>query len=406
MMNEFDHRFLGEKYNLFSFFEEGPGLPVWHDHGLKIKNALIDYWRKLHVENGYQEIQSPMMLDKELWIKSGHCDYFEENMFFSSVEKREYAIKPMSCPGAILLFNQKKRSHSELPMRLCELGHVHRNENSGSLHGLMRVRSFVQDDAHIFCREKDLLSEVIKIIELIHKIMNQAGMKDFHFEISLRGKSGKKYLGEDKDWIHAESILEKALAHFGHEIIKKEGEAKFYGPSLDLQLKDVHGRYWQCSSIQLDFNLPRRFGMHYFDERGEKQIPLMLHRAIFGSLERFIGILLENYGRNFPFWISPVQYKILNVSASSKAYAAEVGELLRARGYRVEFDLSEKPLKEKIKRSYDEMIHSLVILGEKEKDERKISIQSFPQKEQYFMSLDEICHKEDKESVLKGKENL
>lgn len=390
MMNEFDHRVLGEKYNLFSFFEEGPGLPVWHDHGLKIKNALIDYWRKLHIESDYEEIQSPVMLEKELWKRSGHCDYFEENMFFSSVEKRDYAIKPMSCPGAILFFNQKKRSHSELPMRLCELGHVHRNENSGSLHGLMRVRSFVQDDAHIFCREKDLLDEVIKIIDLIHKIMSHSGMKDYHFEISLRGKGGKKYLGEDHDWIYAEKILESALESFGHKIIKKEGEAKFYGPSLDLQLKDVHGRYWQCSSIQLDFNLPKRFGMHYFDEKGERQVPLMLHRAIFGSLERFIGILLENYGRHFPFWVNPIQFKVLNVNEASLAYAKEVGGLLRARGFRVGYDLSEKPLKEKIKRSYNEMIHSLVVLGEKEYHEGIVVIQNSSSKEQIIFSLEEI----------------
>ena len=365
MMNEFDHRVLGAKYDLFSFFEEGPGFPVWHEKGLRIKNALIEFWRKLHVESGYVEIQSPIMLDKELWKRSGHCDYFEENMYFSSVDKRDYAIKPMNCPGAILVFNQKKRSHAELPLRICELGHVHRHENSGSLHGLMRVRSFVQDDAHIFCKQNQLLEEIKGVIKLIEKIMNQCGLKDYHFELSLRGGE-KEYLGPDEDWAMAEGKLEQALKEMNYEVKKNPGEAKFYGPSLDLHLKDVHGRSWQCSSIQLDFNLPKRFNVHYFDEKGERQVPYMLHRAIYGSLERFIGILLENYGKDLPFWFHPVQYKILNIAEESREYSLKVASELRSKGLRVEIDLSDRPLKEKIKRSHDELVHGLLIIGKKE----------------------------------------
>lgn len=371
MMNEFDHRVLGAKYDLFSFFEEGPGFPVWHEKGLRIKNALIEFWRKLHVESGYVEIQSPMMLDKELWKRSGHCDYFEENMYFSSVNKRDFVIKPMNCPGAILVFNQKKRSHAELPLRICELGHVHRHENSGSLHGLMRVRSFVQDDAHIFCNREQLLQEIKDVIRLIERIMNQCGLKDYHFELSLRGGE-KEYLGSDEDWAMAEGKLEEALQDLNYEVKKNPGEAKFYGPSLDLHLKDVHGRSWQCSSVQLDFNLPKRFNVHYFDEKGERQVPYMLHRAIYGSLERFIGILLENYGKDIPFWFHPVQYKILNVAEESREYSLRVASELRAKGYRVEIDLSDKPLKEKIRRSHDELNHSLLIVGKKEMESESV----------------------------------
>lgn len=389
MMNEFDHRVLGAKYDLFSFFEEGPGLPVWHEKGLRIKNALIDFWRKLHVESGYVEIQSPIMLDKELWKRSGHCDYFEENMYFSSVDKRDYAIKPMNCPGGILFFNQKKRSYAELPFRLCELGHVHRHENSGSLHGLMRVRSFVQDDAHIFCKEEQLLPEIKGIIELIEKIMNQCGLKDFHFELSLRGGE-KEYLGSDEDWAMAESKLERALLDLNYPVIKNPGEAKFYGPSLDLHLKDVHGRSWQCSSIQLDFNLPKRFNVHYFDEKGERQVPYMLHRAIYGSLERFIGILLENYGRELPFWMHPVQFKILNIAEESKSYALDVLSKLRNLGFRVEIDLSDRPLKEKIRRSHEEMIHDLIIIGEKEKLNGEIVRKSLRNGEQKAIHVEDL----------------
>ncbi|WPU66717.1 threonine--tRNA ligase [Peredibacter starrii] len=389
MMNEFDHRVLGAKYDLFSFFEEGPGFPVWHEKGLRIKNALIEFWRKLHAESGYVEIQSPIMLDKELWKRSGHCDYFEENMYFSSVDKRDFAIKPMNCPGAILVFNQKKRSHAELPLRICELGHVHRHENSGSLHGLMRVRSFVQDDAHIFCNRNQLLQEIKDVIRLIEKIMNQCGLKDYHFELSLRGGE-KEYLGSDEDWAMAEGKLEEALRDLNYSVKKNPGEAKFYGPSLDLHLKDVHGRSWQCSSVQLDFNLPKRFNVHYFDEKGERQVPYMLHRAIYGSLERFIGILLENYGKDLPFWFHPVQYKILNIAEESREYSLRVASVLRNKGFKVELDLSDRPLKEKIRRAHDELIHSLIIIGKKEMESGNIVMRSLKGEDQKVIALNAL----------------
>lgn len=390
MMDEFDHRVLGVKYNLFSFFDEGPGFPFWLERGLQIKNALIDYWRKVHSVKGYREIQSPILLDKELWKRSGHCDYFEENMYFSSVEKRDFAIKPMSCPGAILVFNQKRRSFAELPLRISELGHVHRNENSGSLHGLMRVRSFIQDDAHIFCRGDQLLSEVKDVIQLIFKIMNHCELSDYHFELSLRGQGGKEYLGNDVDWDLAEKVLEQALIDLNLPVKKSSGEAKFYGPSLDLHIKDIHGRFWQCSTIQLDFNLPSRFQIAYVDEKGEKQIPFMLHRAIYGSLERFIGILLENFGKELPFWMHPVQYKIVSLSAEVNHYAEEVIKSLRSLGLRCECDLSDRPLKEKIKRFHEDFGHSLIIIGKKEMEKLSVAIRRRGVVGQELISLNEL----------------
>lgn len=370
-----DHRSLGAKYDLFSFFEEAPGFPVWHENGLRIKNSLIQYWRQIHRDNGYLEMESPMMLDKELWKKSGHCDYFEENMFFSSVDKRDYAIKPMSCPGAILAFNSKRRSHAELPLRFCELGHVHRNEQSGALHGLLRVRSFVQDDAHIFCAGEDLLNEVSNIISLIQMIMQKCGLPDYHFELSVRDKRKKQYMGEDQDWKYCEDILEKALIRSKLDVHKKEGEAKFYGPSLDLHVKDRHGRSWQCSTIQLDFNLPNRFGLHYYDKEGNKRVPYMLHRAIFGSIERFIGMLLEHYGKKLPFWLHPNQYRILNVSQNSLNYARSLLIELRAKGHFVEIDQSSDPLKEKVKKAREDMVYSIIVIGDKEVEEQKYVVQ-------------------------------
>lgn len=376
MLNEFDHRVLGEKYNLFSFFDDvAPGMPVWLNRGLKIRHALIEYWRKVHLASGYEELLSPILLDKSLWQRSGHCDYFAENMFFSEVEKRDYVVKPMSCPGAILAYKRVKRSHAELPLRLCEMGQVHRNESSGALHGLMRVRSFVQDDAHIFCKKEDLLVEVKAIIELIEKIMGHCELDQYHFELSLPADGKKQYLGAKEQWQFAIECLEQAAQEMNHNVIKVEGEAKFYGPSLDVHIKDIHGRSWQCSSIQLDFNLPQRFDLSYFDEHGNKQVPYMLHRAIYGSLERFIGILLENFGRKLPMWMHPEAYRVLCLHPDCFEYAKEVQASLQVQGLQASIDSSERPLKAKLKSSYDEMVHSVVVIGEKERKLRQYQAQ-------------------------------
>lgn len=373
MNNLQDHRLLGAKYELFSFFEDfAPGLPVWNERGLRIKNALISKWKNYHQESGYQEIESPILLDKELWKISGHCDYFEENMYFSSVDKRDYAIKPMNCPGAILHYKSKRRDLAELPLRICELGHVHRHELSGSLHGLLRVRSFVQDDAHVFCSEDQLLNEVRGVIRLIKKIMSACELHDYRFELSLRGE-GAKYLGNCADWEFAQNILRESLNLEGHDFIEREGEAKFYGPSLDLHFNDKHGRSWQCSSIQLDFNLPERFGLKYFDE-GVKKAPFMLHRAIFGSLERFIGILLEHFGMDLPLWMHPVAYKIICVKESVASYAKEIAHELQQMSLAVEVDFSDEELSLKIKKAFNSGAKEILIIGEKESQSQRVSL--------------------------------
>ncbi len=368
-----DHRLIGARYDLFSFFDNySPGSPVWHERGLRIKNALISRWRSLHSERGYAEIESPLMLDRRLWEISGHCDYFEENMYFSKVDKRDYAIKPMNCPGAILYFQKKRRDIRELPLRICELGHVHRHEPSGSLHGLMRVRSFIQDDAHIFCAKDQLLSEVEGVIDLIVLLMNACGLDDYHFELSLRGGQ-KQYLGEEVDWLFAEEILRKGLQKRGFPLLEREGEAKFYGPSLDLHIKDVHGRYWQCSSVQLDFNLPQRFNLSY-SHQGERKVPFMLHRAIFGSLERFIAILLENFGMDLPLWLHPIPFKILSVDDQVKDYAREVAGKISEHSLHCELDLSDLALAQKIKNAFSEGVHEILIIGQNEKNSRSVAL--------------------------------
>lgn len=387
MLNEFDHRALEQSYNLFSFFDEAPGMPVWHERGLRIKNKLIDLWRRSH-RLDYQEISSPMLLDKRLWEMSGHCDYFSDHMFHSLVEKRDYIIKPMSCPGAILYYQQKRRSHAELPLRVCELGLVHRNENSGSLHGLLRVRSFMQDDAHIFCAKESLSSEIRGVIKLIEKLMAACGISEFHFELSLRGGE-KNYLGSNDDWEYASQVLREAVQD--HKLIEREGEAKFYGPSLDVHIKDRHGRFWQCSSIQLDFNLPKRFDLSFINQKDEKEVPFMIHRAIFGSLERFIGILLEHYAKDLPVWLHPVPIKVLSVGES--AYAREILEKLVERGVDVESDLSDHPLKEKLKRAYADLVHSVVIVGEKERKSQVVVVKKLKGGEQKEVGVREFLER-------------
>lgn len=371
--NQKDHRELGKELEYFSFHEEGPGFPFFHHRGNLLKSALIDYWRIEHMKAGYEELSSPILLDQKLWEKSGHLDYFSENMFFSSVEKHEFAIKPMSCPGAMLSFNEKKRSHRELPMRLCELGHVHRNENSGSLHGLLRVRSFVQDDAHIFCSKEQVADEIKGVLLLFERILKRCGFVEFKIELSLRG-GNKKFLGNDEDWELAQDYLAEAVSKFGWEFERKVGEAKFYGPSLDLHIKDRNGRYWQCSSLQFDFNLPARFQLHYFDENNERKIPIVLHRAIFGSLERFIGILLEFYQGALPFWMAPIQAKILCLDPSVKDYAQEIFSKLWDKRIRAELDLRDDHINEKILRAQSEKVPFMLIVGKKEQSSGLISL--------------------------------
>lgn len=386
-----DHRELGQDLEYFSFHEEGPGFPFFLHKGNLLKQVLIDYWRREHFKAGYIELSSPIMLDESLWRKSGHMDYFKENMFFSDVEKHNFAIKPMSCPGAMLSYNEKKRSFKELPLKICELGLVHRNENSGSLHGLLRVRSFVQDDAHVFCSPDQAMDEIKNVLSLFKKILNQCGFENFKIELSLRG-GDKAYLGDDQDWEIAQNYLAQAVSDFGWSCEKKEGEAKFYGPSLDLHIQDKKGKYWQCSTLQYDFNLPKKFDIHYFDAQGKRQVPIMLHRAIFGSLERFMGILLEHYQGVMPLWLAPVQVKILALDESVHQKANEIFEDLWDSGMRVEKDLRAEHINEKVLKAQIEKVPLMIILGKKELSSGILSIRNHKgEKEQ--MSLEEFKRK-------------
>lgn len=370
MNSEFDHRSLGQKYDLFSFFEEAPGFPFYKERGLRIRNALINQWREVHRVNGYQEVQSPIMMKQQLWEKSGHLGYFKENMYLLE----DLAVKPMSCPGAILFYSEKRRSFRELPMRLCELGHVHRKEESGALSGLFRARSFVQDDAHIFCRRDQLFQEVVSVISLIKDLFARCGFFELKIHLSVRGAGKKKYLGRDEDWLMAEEALAQSVRHSQLDFILDEGEAKFYGPSLDFHLKDNHDRSWQCSSIQLDFNLPERFGLSYVNEEQIEEVPLLIHRAIYGSLERFMAILLEHYGKELPQWLHPVEVKVISIAKEYNGEAMEVASFLARSGRKIELDLSEHPLKEKVKRCHGDLVASVCVIGEKEVQSGRASI--------------------------------
>lgn len=360
-----DHRELGQELEYFSFHEEGPGFPFFLHKGNLLKQALIKFWRKEHYKAGYIELSSPLMLDESLWKRSGHMDYFKENMFFSSVEKHDYAIKPMSCPGAMLSYNEKRRSYKELPLKICELGHVHRNENSGSLHGLLRVRSFVQDDAHIFCSKQDVKQEIKDVLFLFEKVLKKCGLDSFKIELSLRGDK-KKYLGSNEDWQEAERYLAEAVSEYGWDFEQKLGEAKFYGPSLDLHIQDRKGRYWQCSSLQFDFNLPEKFKVSYLNREGKKEVPYVLHRAIFGSLERFIGLLLEFYQGALPVWMAPVQLKILVLDPSVEHQAKALADKLWDHEVRIEIDLRDEHINEKILKAQKEKVPWMLLFGKKE----------------------------------------
>lgn len=386
--NNKDHRELGKELDYFSFHEEGPGFPFFHHKGNLLKQALIDYWRKEHFKAGYVELSSPIMLDQSLWEKSGHMDYFKENMFFSDVEKHEFAIKPMSCPGAMLSYLEKKRSFRELPLKICELGLVHRNENSGSLHGLMRVRAFMQDDAHIFCSKDQVKDEIKNVLSLFEKILSKCGFHQFKIELSLKGGE-KKYLGSEVDWKMAEDYLAEAVSEYGWSFEKKAGEAKFYGPSLDLHIQDKNGKYWQCSTLQFDFNLPQKFNVAYFDEQGVRKVPFMLHRAIFGSLERFIGILLEHYQGELPVWLAPVQARVICLDDSAKDFVQNISEKLWDLNVRNEVDLKEDHINSKIQRGIREKVPYMLVIGKQEVISGKLSLRDFQGKKAQ-VSLEEF----------------
>lgn len=367
-----DHRKLGKELGLFALLDEGPGFPFFLPKGMVLKNLLIDYWRKLHTREGYVEISSPMILNRELWETSGHWDHYRENMYTTVIDETDYAIKPMNCPGGMLVYKMQPHSYRELPIRMGELGLVHRHEKSGQLHGLMRVRCFTQDDAHIFMTREQITDEIKGVVRLIDEVYTKFGFK-YHVELSTRPENS---MGSDEDWEIATHGLQSALDELKMEYVVNEGDGAFYGPKIDFHLEDSIGRTWQCGTIQLDFQLPQRFEAEYVGADGEKHRPIMIHRVVFGSIERFIGILIEHYAGKFPVWLAPVQAKILLVSDVYSDYAKEVLEELRKAGIRVELDDRNEKLGYKIREAQMDKIPYMLIIGQKEKDENQVSVRS------------------------------
>ena len=367
-----DHRKLGKELGLFMFAEEGPGFPFFLPKGMTLKNTLIDYWREIHLREGYQEVSTPVILSRKLWETSGHWDHYKENMYTTVIDDEDYAIKPMNCPGGMLVYKSQPRSYRDLPLRVGELGLVHRHEKSGQLHGLMRVRCFTQDDAHIFMTQDQITDEIKGVTRLINEVYSQFGF-DYFVELSTRPEDS---MGSDEDWEMATEGLRSALEELGLPYVVNEGDGAFYGPKIDFHLEDSIGRTWQCGTIQLDFQLPQRFELEYTGADGEKHRPIMIHRVVFGSIERFIGILIEHFAGKFPVWLAPVQVKVIPVSEKSMEYAQGVYDQLKAAGIRTELDRKDEKVGYKIRQAQLEKVPFMLVLGEKEAAEGKITVRS------------------------------
>ena len=363
-----DHRRLGKELGLFAIMEEGPGFPFFLPKGMTLKNTLIDYWRELHQRENYKEISTPMIMNQSLWLQSGHWDHYKDNMYTTVIDDDIFCIKPMNCPGSILVYKVDTHSYKELPIRLGELGLVHRHERSGTLHGLMRVRCFTQDDAHIYMTEDQITDEIKGVVRLIDEVYTKFGFK-YHVELSTRPEDS---MGSDEDWERATNGLIAALEASNLPYIVNEGDGAFYGPKIDFHLEDSIGRTWQCGTIQLDFQMPQRFDITYVGADGEKHRRVMAHRVVFGSIERFIGILIEHYAGRFPTWLAPVQVKVLSVSEKSFQYAADVAAKLKAAGIRMELDKRDAKIGYKTRKAKLEKVPYMLVLGEKESEDGTI----------------------------------
>ncbi|MGL5507129.1 MAG: threonine--tRNA ligase [Paraclostridium sp.] len=381
-----DHRKLGKELELFFIPEEGPGFPLFLPRGMELKNELLKFWRELHREDGYVEIETPIILNQKLWETSGHWYHYKENMYTVDIDEQQFAIKPMNCPGGMLFYNAKQHSYKELPIRAAELGRVHRHELSGALHGLMRVRAFTQDDAHIFMLPSQIKEEIKGVISLIDKVYSTFGF-EYHLELSTRPESS---IGTDEEWEVAENGLREALEEMNLPYKLNEGDGAFYGPKIDFHLRDCLGRTWQCGTIQLDMQLPQRFDVNYIGEDGEKHRPVMIHRVAFGSIERFIGILIEHYAGKFPTWIAPVQAKILLVSDRFSDYAKEVQKALFDKGIRVELDDRAEKIGYKIREAQLQKVPYMLVVGEKEVNEKKVSVRSRDNGEMGAIEIEEF----------------
>ena len=367
-----DHRKIGKELELFMIAPEGPGFPFFLPKGMVLRNVLEDFWRKIHIENGYQEIKTPMILNEELWHRSGHWDHYKENMYTTKIDDVDFGVKPMNCPGGMLVYKNTVHSYRELPIRAGELGLVHRHEKSGELNGLFRVRCFTQDDAHIFCMPSQIESEIAGVIKLVNEIYSIFGF-EYKVELSTRPDNS---MGSDEQWELAEGALKKVLKDLDIDYELNEGDGAFYGPKIDFHIKDCLGRSWQCGTVQLDFQMPERFDLTYIGEDGEKHRPVMLHRVIFGSIERFIGILIEHYAGAFPVWLSPVQVKILPITDNQHEYAYKVKEQLQAKGIRVEVDDRNEKTGYKIREAQLHKIPYMLVVGAKEVEGNTVSVRS------------------------------
>ena len=367
-----DHRKIGKELELFMIAPEGPGFPFFLPKGMELRNVLEDFWRKIHKEHGYVEIKTPMILNEELWHRSGHWDHYKENMYTTKIDDTDYGIKPMNCPGGMLVYKNSMHSYRDLPIRAGELGLVHRHEKSGELNGLFRVRCFTQDDAHIFCLPSQIEEEISNVIKLIDEVYSIFGF-EYEIELSTRPEDS---MGSDEQWEMAEGALKKVLKDLNMKYELNDGDGAFYGPKIDFHIKDCLGRSWQCGTIQLDFQMPERFDLTYIGEDGEKHRPVMLHRVIFGSIERFIGILIEQYAGAFPTWLAPVQVKILTIADRHVDYAKKLIKEMSSKGIRVELDDREEKMGYKIREAQLQKVPYMLIIGDKEVEENKASMRS------------------------------
>jgi threonyl-tRNA synthetase len=367
-----DHRKLGKELDLFSIQEEGPGFPFFHPKGMVLRNVLENFWRQEHDKYDYQEIKTPVILDVELWKRSGHWGHYKENMYFTQIDDREFAVKPMNCPGGMLMYKRAMHSYRDLPIKMAELGLVHRHELSGALHGLMRVRNFTQDDAHIYMTKEQIKEQIIEVIELTDKIYKVFG---FTYRVELSTKP-EKAMGDDKDWDIATDALRETLEEKAINYRINEGDGAFYGPKIDFHLEDCIGRTWQCGTIQLDFQMPERFDLTYIGADGEKHRPVMVHRTVLGSIERFIGILIEHYAGAFPLWLSPEQVRIMPIAPAHHEYAKEIAAMLKDNNIRAELDLRDEKIGYKIREAQLQKTPYMLILGQKEVETKTVSVRS------------------------------
>ncbi len=384
-----DHRKIGKEMDLFMLVDEGPGFPFFLPKGMIIRNGLENFWREEHRKRGYEEVKTPLILNEQLWRTSGHWDHYKDNMYFTKIDDEDFAVKPMNCPGSMLVYKRKMWSYRDFPIRCGELGQVHRHELSGALHGLMRVRTFTQDDAHIFMLPEQIMDEVIGVVKFIDEVYNMFGFK-YHIELSTRPENS---MGTDEEWAIAEDALRGALENINADYVVNEGDGAFYGPKLDFHLEDSLGRTWQCGTIQLDMQMPQRFDLTYVGPDGEKHRPVMIHRVIFGSIERFIGILTEHCAGKFPLWLAPVQVRLMTVTEKFADYAQEVAERLEELGLRVECDVRNEKIGKKLREARNERVSYMCVIGEKEAEAGSVTVRSGKEGELGEMSVEDFADK-------------